>query len=257
VQVFIKTLRFLFVVGGLFLGTAVCLPVSGHAQESKTADDYLKDALSDIQKQDYDHAMAKLNSALNLNDKLTQAYFHRGMILSDKGEQDNALKDFNKAAEVDPNYAPAYLGKGAIAFTKGNLDEALEMLSKAIDLDDKLGLAYYNRGVCYYYKRDLVNAEADLKKASELGIKVEPELYEEVWTMTHLDEILADASKRIEADAKDGEAYYNRGVAYYYKKDTAKALEDLQKAKELGAEVDDALMAEIQGKSSEGEAPAK
>jgi tetratricopeptide (TPR) repeat protein len=251
-----KTLRLFIILCALSLGTIVCMPASSYAQESKTADDYLKDAVADIQKQDFDNAVAKLNSALNLNDKLTQAYFHRGMILSDKGDQDGALKDFNKAAEVDPKYAPAYLGKGAIAFAKGNLEEAIEMLSKAIDLDEKLGLAYYNRGVCYYYKRDLVNAETDLKKASEFGVKVEPELYEEVWTMTHLDEIIADAAKRIESDPKDGEAYYNRAMAYYYKKDNARALEDLEKAKELGAEVDDSLIAEVKGGGKPAE-PAK
>ncbi|MFA6600188.1 MAG: tetratricopeptide repeat protein [Candidatus Omnitrophota bacterium] len=233
----------------LFLSLAAalaCAPWTLSAAESKTAEEYLNEALGDIQHSQLDEALNKLGEAIRINDRMSEAYFHRGMILSEKGDRESALRDFEKAVTLDPDYAPPYLGKGAVAFSQGNLDAAVEFLTQAIDRDPELGLAYYNRGVSHYYQRDLENAESDLTRAKELGIEVEPELYEEVWTLTHLDTIIEDTTKTLAGDDKNAEAYYNRGIAYYYKKDNAKALEDLKKARELGAAVEDALMAELQ-----------
>lgn len=218
----------------------------GMAREEKNAEDYFKEALADINQKKYDAAMAKLDACLKLNGKMAAAYFHKGMILSEQGDKDGALKNFDRAITLEPSYATAYLGKGAIMFTRGDLDGAIGLLTKAIELEPNLGLAYYNRGICYYYKQALDKAEVDLRQAAELGVPVEPELSEEVWTMNHLDTVIAEATARIEKDAKDGEAYYNRAVAHYYKKDGPKAKDDLQKAKDLGIEPEDGLSQEIE-----------
>jgi tetratricopeptide (TPR) repeat protein len=217
----------------------------GFAREEKNAEDYFKEALTDIKQKKYETAMAKLDACLKLNEKMAAAYFHKGMILSEQGDKDGALRNFDQAIALEPSYATAYLGKGAIVFTRGDLDGAIGLLTKAIELEPNLGLAYYNRGICYYYKQALDKAEVDLKQAAELGVPVEPELSEEVWMMNHLDTVISEATARIGKDAKDGEAYYNRAVAYYYKKDGPKAKDDLEKAKGLGIQPEDGLPQEI------------
>jgi len=45
---------------------------------------------------------------------------------------------------------------------------------------------------------------------------------------------ISDYTKAIEINPRFAEAYYNRGIAYYYKKEYDKSLEDVEKAKKLG-----------------------
>ena len=52
-----------------------------------------------------------------------------------------------------------------------------------------------------------------------------------------IDNAISDYSKAIEINPNDGEAYNNRAIIYYGKKEYAKAWEDTQRAKELGYSV--------------------
>lgn len=217
---------------------------AGNAEE-KTAEEYVREAIQSIDRKNFKDALKKLDEAIDHNSKLAQAYFHRGMLLLQMGDIREASVNFDKSIGLRPDYSPAYLGKGVIAYRNGRLGEAVEVLGHAIKLDPSSGMAFYNRGVVYYQQGRLSEAEKDLKRALELGTEVDPDLFEEIWTLNHLDEVIVETDEKIRQDPEDAEAYYNRGIAYYYKKNFPRSRQDLEKAEALGIEIEDELMREV------------
>ena len=65
------------------------------------------------------------------------------------------------------------------------------------------------------------------------------------------DKAISDFTKAIEINPRHADAYYTRGVVYYYKKDYEKALDDFYKAQKLGLNVPPGifqLLRELSGK---------
>jgi len=48
---------------------------------------------------------------------------------------------------------------------------------------------------------------------------------------------IADFNKALEIDPKSADAYYNRGIAYYFKKEYDKSWKDIKKAQDLGYKI--------------------
>lgn len=99
--------------------------------------------------------------------------------------------------------AENYFEQGKKSYEKKEFDLAITNYNQAIKLNPKMGKAYNNRGIVYV-------------------------------ATGKLDEAIADFTKAIELDPKNGKAFNNRAVAYYYKRDVAKAREDVLKAQSLG-----------------------
>lgn len=216
------------------------------AEGAKTAEEYVHEALRSINRKDFKEALTQLDQAIGQDDKQAAAYFHRGMLLLQMNDLKGAETNFNKAMKLRPDFGSIYLGKGVIAYRRGRFEESADLLSQAIKRDPSSGMAFYNRGVVFYQQGKYAVAEKDLNRALELGIEVDPDLYEEIWTLNHLDEVIADTDEKIRQEPNSAEAYYNRGIAYYYKKDFLRSRTDLEKAKSLGIEVEDDLIQEIQ-----------
>ncbi len=189
-------------------------------------------------------ALDQLAEAIKAEPSRPELYFHRGMILVRTNDLDRALSNFNKASEISPKFAQAYVGRAMVQFLKHDLDQTILDLNRAVDLDPALAVAYYNRGVAKSYKEQFESAYKDLAKAKSLGHAVEDELLKQVWGLAHPEEVIKTAEDELKKDPKKGEAYYNRAVARYYKRDFAGTLEDLNKAKSLGIDsVDDFIKA--------------
>ena len=238
-------MRLKFSKSMLFVLIAWMVLPAGSVVAAQTAEEYVREALQSINRQDFRDALRKLDEAIDQNDQLAEAHFHRGMLLLQMGNESGALANFDRAAALRPNYGPVYLGKGVIAYRRGRLDEALELLSRSIRLDPSSGVAFYSRGVVYYLQGKLAESEKDLLRALELGSEVDPELLDEVWTLNHLEEVIAETDVKIRINPDDGRAYYDRGIAYYYKKDFFRSLTDLERARALGVEVEDDLLREV------------
>ncbi len=112
--------------------------------ESDTAwkSDY-KQALNFIENQDYNKAETVLQSLLNKNKKLPQAWYGMGLLKRAQGEPDDAIDKFERAIRYDKNYAMAYyqIGMTYKYMENGNL-KALDNLKKAVRRDEHLIDAY-------------------------------------------------------------------------------------------------------------------
>lgn len=224
------------------------------AVHAETSQEQLDKAVAYLEKGDNAKAAEKLNLLTTIDPKFAPAYLHRGLLFSREGNLKAALADFEKAIELDSKMAEAYVGKSMILFAEGNLEGTLTQLNKAIELNPGMGTAFYNRGMAHYYKGDFKQSLFDFDMARSLGEEVEPEIYEEVSMFRDINASIEKFTKAIEASGSDPLNYYNRGILYYHSKDYKKSLKDLEKAAELGLDLEEDLLEEVRA-LSEGKTP--
>lgn len=183
-----------------------------------------------------DEALSDYTKAINLDPKLTNAYFNRALAHKQKGDLDRAIADYSKVIDLEPNDAGAYNGRGNTYGSKGDADRAIADLSRAIDLDPKFALAYTNRGIAMTAKGDLDLAIADFSKSIEFDPKFALAykcLGEAQSAKGDVDQPIANFAKAIEIDPDYADAYAGRGKAYIVANDLDRALADLSKSIEL------------------------
>lgn len=159
-----------------------------------------------------------------------------------------ALESFRQAKTINPNFAPAFVGEAQVLTLQNAWDEALAVLNRAIQLAPEFGIAYHNRGVLKYYKKQYLEAHADLRKAIRLGETVEQDLLFQVWGAAFPGDAAQLMTEQIKASPLDGDAYLNRGIAYFYQNNYQAALDDWKKAKELGVHPDQGMWQELEEK---------
>ena len=87
----------------------------------------------------YDEAMLDYTKTLQINDRMTDAYYNRAnIILSRKDIQnpniENAVKDLEKALELDPEFTDALFAMAEAQKKLGNYHKALEYLEKLLEI---------------------------------------------------------------------------------------------------------------------------
>lgn len=124
-------------------------------------------------------------------------------------------KKASQPVEVDA--APDVVGlynQGTIASSKKQFEKAIKLFTQALDRDPTFVNAYINRGNAY---SQWTPPSTDMSFLD--GI---------------LDRAIADYSKALELDPRNGAAYGNRALTKYIKGDYAGAFADLQESKRLG-----------------------
>ena len=175
-----------------------------------------------------------------------QSWVEAGMKAVHANHLQEALADFRQAKTINPNFAPAFVGEAQVLTLQNAWDEALAVLNRAIQIAPKFGIAYHNRGILKYYKKQYLEAHADLRKAIQLGETVEQDMLFQVWGAAFPGDAAQLMSDQIKANPLDGEAYLNRGIAYFYQNNYQAALNDWKKAKELGVHPDEGMWKELE-----------
>ena len=99
---------------------------------------YFYRAVANQALENFDEAILDYTKALQLNDKMTDAYYNRAKILLSRKDIENpdinrAISDLEKALELDPNFVNALYAMGAAQKKIENYHKALEFLARAID----------------------------------------------------------------------------------------------------------------------------
>jgi Flp pilus assembly protein TadD len=210
---------------------------------------FVEQGWEQAEKGNYDEAIRYFTKALNFNPNHAEAYYSRGTAHFHKGQYDQAISDFDKALEINPNDAKAYYNRGIACCKKGQYDQAIPDFTKALEINPRDAEAYYNRGITFCQKGQHDQAISDFKKAFEINpnnpryleayVNQEIAYYED---KGQYDQAISDYTNALEINPNDAEAYYNRGIAYYYKKEYDKSWEDVNKAQTLGLKISEEIL---------------
>ena len=142
--------------------------------EEKSAEFNYKRGFEQVEKDQFDQAIAEFNKDIELNPRDALAYSNRGAAFLEKGQHDRAITDLNKAIELNPRLAIAYSNRGFVHIKKRQYAHAIADCNKALEINPRLAEAYFNRGVAYFNMKDFEKAWKDLHKTQSLGLKVDP-----------------------------------------------------------------------------------
>ena len=94
---------------------------------------------------------------------------NRGILFMARGSDTAADSDFNAALNLDQRLPDAWLNKGFLRLRRGDGRQALPLLQKGIDNSPRRqALAIFARGVAYEQMGEFSSAYADLKRAHDL-----------------------------------------------------------------------------------------
>jgi tetratricopeptide (TPR) repeat protein len=96
-------------------------------------------------------------------------HYNRANAYVHNGQYDQAIVEYTKAIELEPRLADAYFNRGLAYVKKGQYDDqAIVDFTEAIELSSGLAApAYYYRGFCYFMKGVYGRALSDANKAAE------------------------------------------------------------------------------------------
>lgn len=168
------------------------------------------------------------------------AYNNLGIIYSDMGEKRKGISYLEKAIELDPKNSKAYNNLGNVYSSIGKIDNAISLYKKAIEIDKTYTKAYFNLGNMYksigkneeaitYYKKAIEISPNFIDGYVNLGVTYRD--------MDNTNEAIAVYKKAIALDPYYAVTYNNLSAAYYYNKQYALAIENMDKAVELGYKV--------------------
>ena len=137
-------------------------------------------------------AIKAFDKAIEISPEHTDAWYNKGLALSDLENYEEARKAYDKAIEINPKHADAWYNKGLALYALENYEEAIKAYDKAIEISPENADAWYNKGLALYA---LENYEGAIK-AYDKAIEISPE---------------------------NADAWYNKGKASYdlYKYETA------------------------------------
>lgn len=132
---------------------------------------------------DYDAALKDANQAINLDNRIVDAYHVRGLINLDTGEFDQAIADFFEAIKLvpdlaaaynrrsmAPNFIDVYYNRGLVNYDRGAYQDALSDFDLVIEQYPEFGVAYIKRGATYGELREYDKAIADIERALKLEL---------------------------------------------------------------------------------------
>ena len=206
----------------------------------------------------YHDALVDLDRALALNPKVARIWVNKGTVYAEQNQNDSAYVCFAHAIEIKPDYPEALSNRGGIRSRRGDLTGAVEDFSRAIDLDPTFRDAYTNRALVYFKLGEYEKAIEDRRRVIEMDAR-NPTNYIQMGSIglalqqldRTRDAIAAydDAIRMAPAEDRQRLAGYHlrRSQTWWRLRERERALIDAQAAARLGADVDSAYMAELEG----------
>lgn len=135
-------------------------------------------AIRSMSRGKFDDAFTKVNAALAIYPKFSEALTLRGTLQENSGKQTEAIADLQQAMQYDPNYALSYLTLASIYNSTGRFAEALVVLSQAERLAPNAWQTYYELARAQAGTGKFADALRNADRASELQGGPEKELPE-------------------------------------------------------------------------------
>jgi tetratricopeptide (TPR) repeat protein len=212
------------------------------ADKAQTDTAAFKRGMELMDAEDYEGALALLNTAIAKNADVAEYHFNRGEALSSLDKFAESEQAYAKAVQLEPDNANYLCEYGYLmAWYNGKFQEGYEVLDQAVALEPSNGIYISVRGVLLNY----LGRPLDALNEIERGIELEPDfvnayfyaalvhyysLYEYEEAARYCEEFI----RRAGGEAWGGEAWRILGGAQYYLDNYAEALASFDKAIAVG-----------------------
>jgi tetratricopeptide (TPR) repeat protein len=173
-----------------------------------------------------DEAFTFINKALQLNDKLSEAYYLKGFIYQSQGKAKLAVSSYMTCIEQDPEYTEGYIVLGSIFSKYGdgksqNLAEGY--YRSALSIEPRNKDAFYGLGMLYQNQDRLDSAIAQYRIINSIDTTYAIAYFNQGWIYLNRSDYVDSAiyyfEYAIKADTLYADAYNNLGYAYELKKE--------------------------------------
>lgn len=127
----------------------ISLVLNLSAAMSASSDSLLQQGIDANKDSKSTEAIKLLDSALQQNPNLVNAYIERGKAKSQLYKYKEAIKDFDRALQYNPNSVDAYIERGRAKQFLNKYQEAIKDFDRSIEINPKSIPAYVSRGVLY------------------------------------------------------------------------------------------------------------
>ena len=137
---------------------------------------YLDDGIFDIENGKYNDAIEKIDKSIKLKNDWEISYFYRGVAHQALENFDEAMLDYTKAIQINPKMTDAYYNKARITLSRKDIEnpdinKAISDLEKALELDEKFVDALFAMAAAY---KKLENYHKSLEYLEKL-LKIDPQ----------------------------------------------------------------------------------
>ena len=137
---------------------------------------YLDEGIFNIQDGDFEKGIENINKSIELKNDFEISYFYRAVANQALKNYDEAMLDYTKALQINDKMTDAYYNRAEITLSRKdienpNIEKAVSDLNKALELDDKFIDALFAMAAAYKKLGDYHKALIYLEKL----LQIEPD----------------------------------------------------------------------------------
>ena len=141
-----------------------------------TYNEYLDKGIEELRTGDLNIALDNMNKSIELRNDWDISYFYRAVVHQALKNFDDAILDYTKALQINPKMTDAYYNRAEILLSRKDvenpdLERAVADLEKAIELDDKFVSALFAMGAA---QKKLGNYNKSLEYLDRV-LEIEPD----------------------------------------------------------------------------------
>ncbi len=212
-------------------------------KEPKSIDILMFTANNYMQIKDYENALIYLEKLIQLNQKLPQIYYNRGICLNMLGKTQDAIDNFKEALSLKNNFFESYIQLGQLLKKENLLDDALSIYKSALTNVIQKDLINVNISEIYYIKKNYQLS----KRFAEEALNLNPKNYFAMINIANcfmelgeVDKGIIELEKAKKINNSFPMIYNNLGFCYKVLGNNEKAAANYQKAIKLNPNLHDA-----------------
>jgi tetratricopeptide (TPR) repeat protein len=214
------------------------LTIQSLLEEPHQSDEYQADLLFEQARLfdiagDEEAAIVSYDRAIDFKPHNHQAWYNRGIALSNLGRYEEAVVSYGKALDIKPDDHQVWYNRGLALGSLGRYEEAITSYNKAVNTKPDKEEAWHNRGIVL---SNLGRSEEALTSYDK-ALEFKPDRYE-TWNnrgvalgnLGRYEEEIASYDKVLELKPDCPDAFYNKACCYTLQTNTEAAIANLSRA---------------------------